>query len=156
MAMNFPDSPSNGDTITLNSKEYIYTSASNKWSPVAIPGPAGPAGVAGSASSSTAISMNQSGAVTVTIGTAKWYAPDSITITKVAARLGSVATGSTVATINKNGVVMQTLTILSGSAETIDTTGFTMTTGQYITIDVTSIGSPPGADLNVQIVYNFN
>lgn len=154
--MNFPDSPSNGDTITLNDKEYIYTSASNKWSPVAIPGPAGPAGPAGSASSSTAVSMNQSGAVTITVGTAKWYAPDSITITKVAARLGTVASGNTVVTVNKSGSVANTLTLVSGSAETIDTTGFTMTTSQYITIDVTSVGSPPGADLNVQIVYNFN
>ena len=31
--MNFPDSPSNGDTITLNGKVYTYTSATSKWSP---------------------------------------------------------------------------------------------------------------------------
>ena len=34
MAMNFPDSPSNGDTVTLNSKEYSYSSANSTWSPV--------------------------------------------------------------------------------------------------------------------------
>ena len=33
MAMNFPDSPSNGDTVTLNGKEYTYTAATSKWSP---------------------------------------------------------------------------------------------------------------------------
>ena len=33
MAMNFPDSPSNGDTVTLNGKEYTYTAAISKWSP---------------------------------------------------------------------------------------------------------------------------
>ena len=31
--MNFPDSPSNGDTVTLNSKEYAYSSANSTWLP---------------------------------------------------------------------------------------------------------------------------
>ena len=34
MAMNFPDSPSNGDTVTFNGKEYTYEAATSKWSPV--------------------------------------------------------------------------------------------------------------------------
>ena len=42
MAMNFPDNPSNGDTITFSGKEYVYTSADSAWSPVsnhdALPG----------------------------------------------------------------------------------------------------------------------
>ena len=33
--MNFPDFPSNGDTVTLNSKEYSYSSTNSTWSPVA-------------------------------------------------------------------------------------------------------------------------
>ena len=31
--MNFPDSPSNGDTVTLNGKEYSYSSANSTWLP---------------------------------------------------------------------------------------------------------------------------
>ena len=34
MAMNFPDSPSNGDTVTLNGKEYTYEAAKQSWIPI--------------------------------------------------------------------------------------------------------------------------
>ena len=34
MAMNFPDSPSNGDTATLNGKVYAYEAAKQSWTPV--------------------------------------------------------------------------------------------------------------------------
>jgi hypothetical protein len=33
MAINFPDSPSNGDTVTLGGKTYTYDSASTSWTP---------------------------------------------------------------------------------------------------------------------------
>ena len=31
MAINFPDNPNNGDTITLGDKQYVYSSAKNAW-----------------------------------------------------------------------------------------------------------------------------
>ena len=41
MAINFPDSPSNGDTTTLGGKTYTYDSASTSWTPSSAPAAAG-------------------------------------------------------------------------------------------------------------------
>ena len=35
MALNFPDSPSNGDTTTLNGVSYTYNSTSTRWNTAA-------------------------------------------------------------------------------------------------------------------------
>jgi len=41
MAINFPDSPSNGDTATLGGKTYTYDSTSTSWTPSSAPAAAG-------------------------------------------------------------------------------------------------------------------
>ena len=41
MAINFPDSPSNGDTTTLGGKTYTYDSTSTSWTPSSAPAAAG-------------------------------------------------------------------------------------------------------------------
>jgi hypothetical protein len=114
------------------------------------PGADGAAGV-------SAVSLRQGGTLATITGTEKWYAPGNITITKIAARLGTVANGSTVTTVNKNGNTQKTMTIPSGSAAVVDTNNlFTMSTSDFLTINVTSVAASPGADLNIQIVYTYD
>jgi hypothetical protein len=111
----------------------------------------------GSGASSSVVSLRQGGTLTTITGTERWYAPGDITITKIAARLGTVANGNTDTSINKNGVAVKTMTIPTGLYEIIDTNNlFTMVTSDYLTIDVTSVAASPGADLNIQIVYTYN
>lgn len=115
-------------------------------------GAGGPSGA-----SSSVVSLRQGGTLTTITGTERWYAPGDITITKIAARLGTFANGNTETSINKNGVAVKTMTIPTGLYEIIDTNNlFTMVTSDYLTIDVTSVAASPGADLNIQIVYTYN
>jgi hypothetical protein len=114
-------------------------------------------GSGGGGASSSVVSLRQGGTLTTITGTERWYAPDNITITKIAARLGSAANGNTVTAVNKNGTAQKTMTIPGGSTAIVDTNNlFTMVTSDYLTIDVTSVASSPGADLNIQIVYTYN
>ncbi len=106
---------------------------------------------------SSAVSLRQGGTLATVTGTERWYAPGDITITKIAARLGTVANANTGTSINKNGISVKTMAIPTGLYETIDTTNlFTMETSDYLTVDVTSVAPSPGADLNIQIVYTYN
>jgi hypothetical protein len=114
------------------------------------PGADGAAGV-------SAASLRQGGTLATITGTEKWYAPGNITITKIAARLGTVANGSTSTTVKKNGLAQKQMTIPGGLYEIVDTNNlFTMATSDYLTIDVTNVAASPGADLNIQIVYTYD
>ncbi len=106
-------------------------------------------------STSSTVTLSQQGTLSITTGTARWYAPANITIPKITARLAGTATGSTVAVVKVDGVTEKTITIASGSSLQADTTGFTMTDGEYITIDLTSVGTTPGTGLTVQFIYSY-
>lgn len=177
MAINFPNSPTNGDTHTVNGITFTYNSAKTAWAPssaieadvdthlnqstatsnqVLSWSGSDYAWVAQTAAASHTVSLSQQGTLAVTTGTARWYAPANISFSKVTARIATAATGSTVIVVNVNGVSEKTLTITSGNTSVSDTTSFNMTESQYLTIDLTNVGTTPGTNLNVQFIYTYN
>lgn len=107
-------------------------------------------------SSTLSVSLNQAGALAVTTGTVRWYAPAALTVSSVVARLGTAADGTVGVNIKRNGSSVRTVS-LAAAATSVTGSGFTMTAGQYLTIDVTSVGTTAkGNDLNVQLLYTLD
>jgi hypothetical protein len=95
----------------------------------------------------------------VTTGATRWYAPDSISISKIVARVDTPSTGAGInITINKTtsgGTTTTTnMTIAAGSNKSTNTSTITMAEDDYLTVDVTQIGSgDPGESLKVTFTY---
>jgi NO-binding membrane sensor protein with MHYT domain len=103
------------------------------------------------------------GALAVAVGSVRWYAPKSITITSVVVSVGTASLGASVIfDVNKNGTTIFTTQAnrptVAASAFTASTTGMsvtTLTTSDYITVDIDQIGTTySGADAVVQIIYS--
>lgn len=108
-------------------------------------------------SANNAIALNQAGELVITTGTVRWYAPSALTINSIIARIGTTADATVTAVAKKNGSTVATISITAGQSEATNNTGFSMITGDYLTLDITTIGSTnKGADLNVQFLYAFN
>ena len=108
-------------------------------------------------SANNAIALNQAGELVITTGTVRWYAPSALTINSIVARIGTTADATVTAVAKKNGSTVATTSITAGQSEATNNTGFSMVTGDYLTLDITTIGSTnKGADLNVQFLYAFN
>lgn len=103
-----------------------------------------------------AVTLSQQNELEIITGTARWYAPANITITKTNARLRLASDGTTTVVVNVDGTSVKTINITASSLSSTDNTNFSMTEGQYLTVDLTSVGSNPGSDLNVQFIYNFD
>ena len=101
------------------------------------------------------VAMRQDGTLEATTGTARWYAPTDVTVTEVKARLGTAATTPGVAVrINKSGDSNSTISLDSGESVSTITPSLTLTDSDYLTIDVTQVGtSTAGADLYIQFTY---
>jgi hypothetical protein len=102
------------------------------------------------------------GTLSVGTGRAKFYIPGPITLGNVRASVGTAPTGADITIdVNKNGTTVFTTQvnrpkIFAGqtlvSTSTPNITEFT--TGDYITVDVDTVGSlNPGSDLTVQIEF---
>lgn len=102
------------------------------------------------------------GTLSVGTGKAKFYIPGAITLGNVRASVGTAPTGADITIdVNKNGTTVFTTQtnrpkIYAGqtlvSTSTPNITEFAA--GDYITVDVDSIGSlNPGSDLTVQIEF---
>jgi hypothetical protein len=104
---------------------------------------------------SQVINMFQEGELVLTTGTSRWYAPYGITINQIVIRLGTVADDTVGITINKNGTIANSYALPANSGGTLDTTNtISMVSGDYITVDVTSVGTTAkGEDLYVQLLY---
>ena len=98
----------------------------------------------------------QDGVLTVNTGTARWYSPRAVTITKIRTHVAISSAGAALnMTLKKNGTSIQTFSIAAGSTTDV-TTGLNLSVaeGDYLTIDITQIGSSTaGSDLNVVISY---
>lgn len=99
----------------------------------------------------------QDGALTVLTGTARWYSPRDIQITKIRSHASVAPAGASLnLSLKKNGSSIQTFNIAAGSTSSVNT-GLTLNIneGDYLTIDITQIGSSTaGSNLNVVISYN--
>lgn len=102
------------------------------------------------------------GTLSVGTGKAKFYIPGAITLGNVRASVGTAPTGADITIdVNKNGTTVFTTQtnrpkIYAGqtlvSTSTPNITEFAA--GDYITVDIDSIGSlNPGSDLTVQIEF---
>lgn len=101
------------------------------------------------------ISLYQQGDLSVTTGTARWYAPFNLQIFSISPKLGTAADGTVTIDINKNGSSAETFSF-SASATTATVTDpvINLNEGDYITIDVDAVGSTnKGKDLNIQFKY---
>jgi len=156
-----PSNPVEGqqwfNTSTL--KTYVYYDG--QWlisNPIGLQGPPGQDGADGADGISddpNTLSLYQSGTLSITDGTARWYAPANIEINKVTARLVTAATGDTTIVINKNDIAERTISIPSGTFITVDNTPFTLNEGDYFTTDITDAGTTPGEDLYIQMIYSY-
>ena len=98
----------------------------------------------------------QDGALTVAAGTARWYSPRSIQITKIRSHVSVAPAGSTLnMDLKKNGVSIQTFTISASSTTSVNTDlTHNINEGDYLTVDITQIGaSTAGSNLNVVLSY---
>ena len=102
------------------------------------------------------VNLKQTGALTVTTGTKRWYAPKGITISKIIARADTAPVGAAInITVNKNGTSGATLVIAAGGTKIINSTpSITMVEDDYLTVDITQVGSSTsGSDLTVIFTY---
>ena len=103
------------------------------------------------------VSLKQSNTLTVTTGTKRWYAPKGITISKIIARVDTAPAGAAInITVNKNGSSAATLTIADAGIKIINSSpNITMVEDDYLTVDITQIGSTTaGSDLTVIFTYS--
>ena len=99
--------------------------------------------------------MHQPGQLQVLEGTTRWYAPYNLQISVIRARLGTAADGTVGLYLKKNGITQKTINIFSSSTQaTIADQTMSMNSGDYLTVDVTSVGTNlKGSDLYIQIGY---
>lgn len=99
--------------------------------------------------------MHQPGQLQVIEGTTRWYAPYNLQVSVIRARLGTAADGTVSLLLKKNGITQKTINIFSSSTQaTVEDQTMSMVAGEYLTVDVTSIGTNlKGSDLYIQIGY---
>jgi len=101
--------------------------------------------------------LSQQGELAVHTGTARWYAPFNLTISDVIPKLRAAADATVTILVKKNGTMVSTINVAANTT-TIDVTGgystWNMVEGDYLTVDVTTIGTTnKGEDLVVQFKY---
>ena len=100
-------------------------------------------GTAPVATNGTLQSYYRDGAATVASGVARWYPPNSCTINKIHVGVGVAPVGSGLTVrVNRNGASIGTVTVVAGTfTATFVPTVTTFVLGDYITVDITAIGS---------------
>lgn len=101
------------------------------------------------------INLHQGGALQVHTGTKRWYAPFNLQVTGITSRLGTAADATVGVDIKKNGVSEETYSFgANATTTTISGQTINMNADDYLTVDVTSIGTTnTGEDLYVQFTY---
>ena len=101
--------------------------------------------------------LAQQGDLSIVAGTAKWYAPFNAKVFEVVPRLGTAADGVVTIQVQQNDSNQFAFQIpAAATTKTFsgDSDVFSMASGNYLTVDVTSIGtSAKGKDLVVQFKY---
>lgn len=127
-------------------------------------GSQGPIGYTGSAAETGSsaprfLSLIQEGNLRVLDGISRWYAPASVTITKIIARVDEAPTGNNLLLrINKVSAGVTTSINIAITASTFKTENnspnLTLAADDYLTVDVTQIGGTnPGKGLRVTFIY---
>ena len=149
----------NGDIAFASDTEQLYIWSGSVWIAAAtnadLTGYATTAYVDQNAGGTLSVQLVKTGTLSQSTGTVRWYAPAALTVSLVTARVTTASNGATLS-INclRNGSNVRTINIGSGSLSATGS-GFTMTAGQYLTIDITSSNNT-ASDLNVQFTYTLN
>lgn len=103
--------------------------------------------------------FSMSGSLSVLAGGSRYYVESPASIAKIRASVGTQPTGTAVVVdvlLNGSSVLAGSLLAISpGSNTTVNTTSVPVVAGDYLTVDVTQVGSiTPGADLSVSITFN--
>ena len=101
------------------------------------------------------INMHQGGDLQVITGTKRWYAPFDLQISGISANLGTAADNIVGIDVKNNGVSAKTVSFSPNTTTTnVIAPFFTMSAGDYLTVDITSIGTNSvGQDLYLQFTY---
>jgi len=101
------------------------------------------------------ITLYQQDDLSVTTGTARWYAPFDLTVTSVTPILGTAADDTVTTLVKKNGSTVSTITFAaSATTGSVSANSFSMDEGDYLTLDVTTIGTTAkGKDMTTQFKY---
>ncbi len=101
------------------------------------------------------INMHQGGDLQVITGTKRWYAPFDLQIVGISANLGTAADNIVGIDVKNNGVSAKTVSFSPNTTTTnVVAPFFTMSAGDYLTVDITSIGTNSvGQDLYLQFTY---
>ena len=99
--------------------------------------------------------MLQSGALAVTTGTSRWWAPFNLQVSNIKSRLATAADATVTININKNNSLAKSFTFSANSnTATISSPYFSMSENDYLTVDVTTVGTTQkGTDLYIQFFY---
>jgi len=105
----------------------------------------------------SAVSLYQDGNLTLKTGTVRWYAPRTINVYKIIARLASSADKTVSVVTKKSGITSNTINFSTGTTRVELTTSINMVVDDYLTVDVTQIGTPggPGNGLSVEYKYSI-
>jgi len=99
--------------------------------------------------------FSDTGVLAVTTGVVPLPVPFAGVIEAVTARLGSANSGTTVVDVNKNGATIFTSTKVSFASSVTPTVGglsvTAVSSGDYFTVDVDSIGATPGSNLGLAV-----
>jgi hypothetical protein len=101
------------------------------------------------------INMHQGGDLQVITGTKRWYSPFDLQISGISANLGTAADNIVGIDVKNNGVSAKTVSFSPNTTTTnVVAPFFTMSAGDYLTVDITSIGTNSvGQDLYLQFTY---
>jgi len=113
-------------------------------------------GSGGGSTVGDSITMYQSGYLTVTQGTQRWYAPYNLNITSIKTKLGTAGSNANVITINKNSSATIIISIDGAATSgTTYTTPLSMNEDDYLTVDVAPVlpQSTTATNLYVQFKY---
>jgi len=109
---------------------------------------------AGSASGS--ITMYQSGFLSVTQGTQRWYAPYNLNITSIKTKVGTAGSNANLITINRNSTATINITINGAATSgTTYTTPLYMVEDDYLTVDVTPILPQTTTATNLYVQFKY-
>jgi len=98
--------------------------------------------------------LHQRGNLEIYTGTARWYAPFNLQVSTISPKLATASNGNVSVTINKNGTNAKSFTFAANqTSANVANSIINMNGGDYLTIDINTVGNTPGQDMYVQFTY---
>ena len=145
MPINFPNSPTLNDVYRYGNRTWTWNG--NFWQATAT-----------FTIQPNVITLTQLGALQITSGSVRWYAPWNTTLVSVKPRVRVAADSTITIQLYKNGLLVAVYYINSGQTEGVAdvTNTIGLAAGDYLTVSLASVGSAafPGYDLYLQIQYS--